>query len=64
MNSYLRRSPKFTTKAQERPSTLLNSLVEGGTLLNSLVEEATLLNTVMKCDGLSLERILKHTFEQ
>ena len=36
------RSPKFTTKMQERPNTLCNSLVEG----------TTLLNTVMKCGGI------------
>ena len=36
------RSLKFTTRVQERPSTLWNSLVEG----------TTLLNTVMKCGGI------------
>ena len=35
-------SPKFTTKVQERPSTLCNSLVEG----------TTFLNTVTKCGGI------------
>ena len=36
------RSPKSTTKVQERLNTLLNSLAEG----------TTLLNTVTKCGGI------------
>ena len=45
-------SPKFTTRVQERPSTLCNSLAEGTTLCNSLAEGAALCNTVTKCGGI------------
>ena len=41
-------SPKFTTKAQERPGTFLSSLVEG----------TTLLNTVMTCGWIESGKIL------